>query len=65
VHTFNAATDEHQLRAWTRRAGGQWEEGGVWTLPGRAHVRVGLVSQGRQTGTRATSIFDYFRSYTY
>jgi hypothetical protein len=65
VHTFDTATDEHELRAWTRRAGGRWEEGGVWTLPGRAHLRVGLVSQGRQLGARAVSRFDYFRSFTF
>jgi hypothetical protein len=64
VHHFDAANNEHELRAWTKREGGVWVKGGVWTLPGDAHIRVGLVSQGRQTGDRKTSRFDYFRSYT-
>jgi hypothetical protein len=63
VHHFDAAHNEHELRAWTKREGGVWEKGGVWTLPGDAHIQVGLVSQGRQTGDRKTSVFDYFRSY--
>jgi len=64
VHHFDATHDEHELRAWTKREGGRWVKGGVWTLPGEAHLQVGLVSQGRQTGDRKTSRFDYFRSYT-
>jgi hypothetical protein len=64
VHHFDAANNEHELRAWTMRAGGMWVKGGVWTLPGDAQLKVGLVSQGRQTGDRKTSRFDYFRTYT-
>ncbi|MDT7577066.1 MAG: hypothetical protein QOH17_3399, partial [Pseudonocardiales bacterium] len=64
VHHFDARHNEHELRAWTKRAGGVWEMGGVWTLPGNAHVQVGLESQGRQTGDRKTSRFAYFRSFT-
>jgi hypothetical protein len=64
VHHFDAANNEHELRAWTMREGGSWVMGGVWTLPGDEHLQVGLVSQGRQTGDRKTSVFDYFRSYT-
>jgi len=64
VHHFDATNNEHELRAWTKREGGQWVHGGVWTLPGDAHLQVGLLSQGRQTGDRKTSRFDYFRSYT-
>ncbi|MFN2561574.1 MAG: family 43 glycosylhydrolase [Jatrophihabitans sp.] len=63
VHHYNAARGEHELRAWTMREGGHWVHGGVWTLPGDAQLKVGLVSQGRQTGDRKTSVFDYFRSY--
>ncbi len=64
VHHYDAATNEHQLRAWTMREGGSWVHGGVWTLPGNEQLKVGLVSQGRQTGDRKTSVFDYFRAYT-
>ncbi|MDT4997165.1 MAG: hypothetical protein QOD45_1233, partial [Pseudonocardiales bacterium] len=66
VHHFDAAHNEHELRAWTRRAGGSWVKGGVWTLPGAAHLRVGLVSQGRtnQTDPRKTSRFAYFHAFT-
>jgi beta-xylosidase len=54
------ANGEHELRAWSRRAGGSWVKGGVWTLPAGADVRVGLVSHG---GAGATAMFDYFRIY--
>jgi hypothetical protein len=64
VHRLDPANGEHELRAWTRRAGGDWVKGGVWTLPADAHVRVGLVSHGRQGGDPKTSRFDYFRTFT-
>jgi arabinan endo-1,5-alpha-L-arabinosidase len=64
VHHFDTTPNEHELRARTRRAGGGWEMGGVWTLLGNAHLRVGLESQGRQTGDRKTSRFAYLRSFT-
>jgi hypothetical protein len=64
VHHFDATNNEHELRAWTKRQGGEWVKGGVWTLPGESHIQVGLISHGRQTGDRKTSRFDYFRTYT-
>lgn len=54
------STGERLLRAWTRRAGGSWVKGGVWTLPAGTPVRVGLVSLG---GAGAVNEFDYFRLY--
>jgi hypothetical protein len=35
-------------------------QGGVWTLPAGADLKVGLVSHG---GEGATASFDYFRTY--
>ena len=41
VHHFDAANNEHELRAWTMREGGSWVMGGVWTLPGDEQLQVG------------------------
>jgi hypothetical protein len=60
THHVDPATGEHLLRAWSRRDGGSWVRGGVWTLPAGSHLRVGLVSHG---GAGATNDFDYFRLY--
>jgi len=69
VHRTDPATSEHELRAWTKRDGGVWVKGGVWTLPAGAQMKVGLISHGWQAGSccdgdRRTSRFDYFRAYT-
>ncbi|MBA2768893.1 MAG: family 43 glycosylhydrolase [Sporichthyaceae bacterium] len=63
VHRFDEANAEHELRAWTKREGGTWVKGGVWTLPGDTTIQVGLISHGRQMGETKTSRFDYFRTY--
>jgi arabinan endo-1,5-alpha-L-arabinosidase len=69
VHRTDPANGEHELRAWTKREGGVWVKGGVWTLPADSHIRVGLISHGWQPGSccggdRRTSRFDYFHTYT-
>jgi hypothetical protein len=64
VHRTDPANGEHELRAWTKREGGVWVKGGVWTLPADSVIRVGLISHGRQGGDPRTSRFDYFRTYT-
>ena len=64
VHRTDPANGEHELRAWTKREGGVWVKGGVWTLPGDKVIRIGLISHGRQGGDPKTSRFDYFRTYT-
>jgi hypothetical protein len=51
---------ERELQASTSTDGRTWVEGGVWTLPADADVRVGLISHG---GAGATSRFDYLRLY--
>ncbi len=60
THRVNPSNGEHELRAWSSRDGNTWVEGGVWTLPAGAALRVGLVSSG---GAGATATFDYFRLY--
>ncbi len=63
VHRTDPANGEHELRAWTKREGGVWVKGGVWTLPADSVIRIGLISHGRQGGDPRTSRFDYFRTY--
>ncbi|MFL6025429.1 MAG: family 43 glycosylhydrolase [Friedmanniella sp.] len=60
THRVDPANGEHELRAWSSRDGRTWVKGGVWTLPARARLRVGLVSHG---GAGGTAQFHYFRMY--
>jgi hypothetical protein len=60
THHRDPETGEHALRGWTSTDGRTWVEGGVWTLPAGARLRVGLVSHG---GAGATAAFDWFRVY--
>jgi len=63
-HKVDPNNGEHEFRAATRREGGDWIWGGVWTMPAGTDPRIGLISHGRQTDApRATSRFDYFRVY--
>ena len=64
THEVDPANGEHELRAWTKRDGGVWVKGGVWTLPPGSTIKVGLISHGRQGGDARTSQFDYFRAYS-
>ncbi|MFJ8976792.1 family 43 glycosylhydrolase [Streptomyces sp. NPDC102282] len=56
----DTAHGEHEVRASTSRDGVHWSAGGVWTLPVRGELRIGLVSHNR-SGT--TAEFDYVRTY--
>ncbi len=66
VHRTDAS-GEHELQAFTRNAeDAPWVEGGVWTLPADADLKIGLLSHGRRADVdapQATSQFDYFRVY--
>ena len=60
THHVDPTNGEHEFRAWSSRDGSNWVEGGVWTMPPDADVRVGLISHG---GAGATARFDYVRLY--
>jgi hypothetical protein len=63
-HRVDPNNGEHEFRAATRREGGDWIWGGVWTMPAGTDPRIGLISHGKQTDAEtATSRFDYFRVY--
>src|SRR5215210_1244981 len=59
VHCRGTGHREDTYRAYTRRDGGIWVRGGVWTHA-LASERIGLVSMG---GAGFTSEFDYVRVY--
>jgi beta-xylosidase len=56
----DAANNETEVRAATSRDGSHWVPMGVWTLPTRTPMKLGLVSMNR---AGATAQFDYFRVY--
>ncbi|MFE9722845.1 family 43 glycosylhydrolase [Streptomyces sp. NPDC005794] len=51
---------EHEVRASTSRDGVRWSASGVWTLPVRGELKLGLISHNR---SGATAEFDYVRAY--
>ncbi|MFC7106146.1 hypothetical protein ACFQQB_40480 [Nonomuraea rubra] len=57
---YDAANHENEVRAATSRDGERWVHNGVWTLPAKNKLKIGLVSMNR-TGTVAE--FDYVRTY--
>jgi arabinan endo-1,5-alpha-L-arabinosidase len=59
VRCASGAGGERTYRAYTKRDGGIWVRGGVWTHR-LANERIGLVSMG---GAGFTSEFDYVRVY--
>ncbi|MGH2945342.1 MAG: family 43 glycosylhydrolase [Solirubrobacteraceae bacterium] len=59
-HRFDAAEDEHELRAATSTDGERWVWGGVWTLDGELDPEIGLVTLGP---AGATAHFDHLRVY--
>ena len=63
THRVDPANGEHELRGWTSRDGHTWVKGGVWTLPRRTDLRVGLVSHGAARRIRGDAQFDWFRTY--
>ncbi|MFE6936122.1 hypothetical protein ACFVDT_29285 [Streptomyces sp. NPDC057699] len=56
----DTAHGDHEVRASTSRDGVHWSVSGVWTLPVRGDLRIGLVSHNR---SGATAEFDYVRTY--
>ncbi|MCT2581565.1 family 43 glycosylhydrolase [Actinophytocola gossypii] len=60
--SFHADTEhgENEVRAATSRDGRHWVHNGVWTLPTRDDLDIGLVSMNR---TGAVAEFDYVRVY--
>ncbi|MYX76107.1 family 43 glycosylhydrolase [Streptomyces sp. SID3915] len=56
----DTAHQEHEVRASTSRDGAHWSPGGVWTLPARGDLRIGLVSLNR---SGSVADFDYVRTY--
>lgn len=57
---LDTAHQENEVRAATSRDGVHWVYGGVWTLPVRGALKIGLVSMNR---SGATARFDYLRTY--
>ncbi|QKW22800.1 family 43 glycosylhydrolase [Kitasatospora sp. NA04385] len=60
VHHLDAAHGEHEVRAVTSRDGVTWTYAGVWTLPVKGPLKIGLVSMNK---SGATARFDYVRTY--
>ena len=60
THHRDAANNETQVRAATSRDGTNWVWMGVWTLPTKGNLHIGLVSMNR---AGATAAFDYVRVY--
>ncbi|MGW0200936.1 family 43 glycosylhydrolase [Nonomuraea sp. NPDC003201] len=57
---FDAANGENEVRAATSRDGRRWVRNGVWTLPAKGPLRIGLISMNR---SGALAEFDYVRTY--
>ena len=60
THHHDQANNETEVRAATSRDGRRWVQMGVWTLPTRTALDIGLVSMN-QAGALAS--FDYVRTY--
>ncbi|WP_223166808.1 family 43 glycosylhydrolase [Nonomuraea sp. SYSU D8015] len=56
----DAADNEVEVRAATSRDGSKWVWNGVWTLPAKDKLKIGLVSMNR---AGAVAKFDYVRTY--
>ncbi|WP_353807624.1 family 43 glycosylhydrolase [Agromyces sp. SYSU T00194] len=54
------AADEWEIRMASSVDGDDWQWGGVWTMPVRGDLRIGLISMNRPG---ATAEFDYVRTY--
>jgi hypothetical protein len=66
VNRVDAANGERELQAYTSNDGRTWVEGGVWTLPLDAELRVGIVAHGLDPDVPqepARAEFDYVRFY--
>ncbi|MGP3956776.1 family 43 glycosylhydrolase [Nonomuraea sp. 3N208] len=56
----DAANNEVEVRAATSRDGSRWVRSGVWTLPFKGKLKIGLISMNR---AGAVATFDYVRTY--
>ncbi|SEF78720.1 Beta-xylosidase [Nonomuraea solani] len=56
----DAANNETEVRAATSRDGSRWVRNGVWTLPAKDKLKIGLFSMNR---SGAVAAFDYVRTY--
>jgi beta-xylosidase len=56
----DTANGETEVRAATSRDGEHWVRNGVWTLPAKGPLRIGLVSMNK---SGAVAEFDYVRTY--
>jgi beta-xylosidase len=56
----DAANNESEVRAATSRDGSHWVRNGVWTLPAKDKLKIGLFSMNR---AGAVAEFDYIRTY--
>ncbi|MEV1175320.1 family 43 glycosylhydrolase [Nonomuraea sp. NPDC049784] len=57
---YDAANHENEVRAATSRDGSHWVRNGVWTLPVKDKLKIGLISMNR---SGAVAKFDYVRTY--
>lgn len=57
---YDAAGHENEVRAATSRDGERWVRNGVWTLPAKNKLKIGLISMNR---SGAVAEFDYVRTY--
>jgi NitT/TauT family transport system ATP-binding protein len=57
---FDAENNEVEVRAATSRDGSKWVWNGVWTLPAKDKLKIGLVLMNR---AGAVAKFDYVRTY--
>ncbi|MFK0168912.1 family 43 glycosylhydrolase [Streptomyces sp. NPDC090306] len=60
THHLDTANNEHEVRASTSRDGVHWSASGVWTLPVKGSLRIGLIALNK---SGATARFDYVRTY--
>ncbi|WP_203453614.1 family 43 glycosylhydrolase [Jiangella aurantiaca] len=56
----DVANAEYEVRMASSTDGEKWDWGGVWTLPRRADLRIGVISMNT---AGATAQFDYVRTY--
>ncbi|MEV1247666.1 family 43 glycosylhydrolase [Nonomuraea sp. NPDC049750] len=59
-HHADTAHSETEVRAATSRDGEHWVHNGVWTLPAKERLKIGLVSMNK---SGAVARFDYVRTY--
>ncbi|MEV4110501.1 hypothetical protein [Nonomuraea sp. NPDC049695] len=60
AYHHDAVDNENEVRAATSRDGQRWVRNGVWTLPAKGKLKIGLISMNR---SGAVATFDYVRTY--